>query len=396
MNLRGNSSVRHNCLIRKKPSTGYSEEVFSIISTPISISAENSTQTHKKTMRQSNSSPLASPKITKQLTPRPKVKRKKVKYMDWKRYHKLSVIYAFIDDLEREYPAICTVYVIGKSTEGRDIKMLKISNSDANNSAVWLDGSIHPREWITAAVATFMAEHIVKSFYDLSTSLTNKDWHIVPVLNPDGYEYSHTKDRMWRKNRACYDGNCVGVDLNRNFSYGWGHNGEEGSSESPESVFYRGPEPFSEPETAAVRDYILGSPNQFKVFLSFHSYFEMIIFPWGFKKDPSPDYLNQMEAGMRMAKAIYDYSGMIYKVGCTKDLTYYACGTSIDWSYANANIPYSYMIELRSRKYRFKLPKDQIFETCMESWSAVKSLMEYVDNPIYPLYKPTTKRKSTK
>lgn len=43
--------------------------------------------------------------------------------------------------------------------------------------------------------------------------------HIVPVLNPDGYEYTHTQDRMWRKNRASYGGECVGVDLNRNFRY---------------------------------------------------------------------------------------------------------------------------------------------------------------------------------
>ncbi|XP_047992677.1 carboxypeptidase B-like isoform X2 [Leguminivora glycinivorella] len=309
-NLKGNSSVRQcspvpmrQCSpVRKKPSIEYSDAEISIATTK-SFSADNGTQTHNKpSMPQTNSAPIPYPKNTRHLIPRPKVKRKKVKYMDWRRYHKLSVIYAFIDDLERDYPAICTVYVIGKSIEGRDIKMLKISNSDASNSSVWVDGAIHPREWITAAVVTFIAENIVKAFNSLSTSMTNKDWHIVPVLNPDGYEYSHTKDRMWRKNRASYDGNCVGVDLNRNFSFGWGHNGEEGSSEEPENIFYRGPTPFSEPETAAVRDYILGSPNQFKVFLSFHSYFEMIIFPWGFKKDPCPDYLNQMEAGMRMAK----------------------------------------------------------------------------------------------
>lgn len=70
---------------------------------------------------------------------------------------------------------------------------------------------------------------------------------------------------------------------------------------------------------------------------------------------------------------------MIYKVGSTKDLTYYACGTSIDWSYAIAKIPYSYMLELRSRKHKFKLPRDQISETCIEMWSAVQNLMDYVD-----------------
>ncbi|XP_028172455.1 carboxypeptidase B-like isoform X1 [Ostrinia furnacalis] len=312
------------------------------------------------------------------IIPNHKPKKRKIKLMDWKKYHRLNVIYAFLDELERDFPAICTVSVIGKSVEGRDIKMLKISNSNASNCAVWLDGSIHPREWITTAVVTYIADVIVKNFPNLSTSITNKDWHIVPVLNPDGYEYTYTHDRMWRKNRACYDGE-YGVDLNRNFSYGWGNNGDEGSSEDPNNVFYRGPAPFSEPETAAVRDTILGSTTPFKVFLSFHSYFELIIFPWGFKKDPCPHYLRLLEGGAIMARAIYDATGMTYKVGSTKDMTYYACGTSIDWSYAIAKIPYSYMIELRSKKHKFKLPRDKIAETCLEIWSAVKNFMEYVD-----------------
>nr|UQB56061.1 carboxypeptidase B isoform X4 [Bombyx mori] len=205
------------------------------------------------------------------------------------------------------------------------------------------------------------------------------NWHIVPILNPDGYEYTHTHDRMWRKNRAKYDGERVGVDLNRNFSCGWGNNGDEGSSEEPSSVFYRGPMPFSEPEAIAVRDTILGSTVIFKAFLSFHSYYELIIFPWGYKREPCPDYLKLLEGGAVMARAIFESSGVTYKVGSTKDMTYYACGTSTDWSYAIAKIPYSYMIELRSKKYRFKLPKDQIMETCKEILSAVKSLMEFID-----------------
>lgn len=80
-------------------------------------------------------------------------------------------------------------------------------------------------------------------------------------------------------------------------------------------------------------------------------------------------------------QAIYENSSIIYKVGSTKDLTYYACGTSTDWSYAIAKIPYSYMIELRSKKYKFKLPKEQIIETCYEIWAAVQALMKFVDQP---------------
>ncbi|XP_075980283.1 carboxypeptidase B-like [Anticarsia gemmatalis] len=312
-------------------------------------------------------------------SPSHKTKKRKIKLMDWKKYHRLNVIYSFLDDLERDYPAICTVTVIGKSVEGRDIKMLKISNSNASNKAVWLDAAIHSREWISTAVVTYIADLLVRKFDSLPPAVVNKDWHIVPVLNPDGYEYSHTHDRMWRKNRARYDGACVGVDLNRNFSYGWGNNGEEGSSEEPNNIFYRGPTPFSEPETAAVRDTILGSSTPFEVYLSFHSYFEMIIFPWGCRKENPPNYLNLLEGGAVISRAIYETHGKTYKVGSTRELTYNACGTSTDWCYSIAKIPYSYMVELRSKKHKFRLPKDQILDTCTETWNGVKSLMDYVD-----------------
>lgn len=50
------------------------------------------------------------------------------------------------------------------------------------------------------------------------------------------------------------------------------------------------------------QDTILGSATQFEVFLSFHSYFELIIFPWGHKKEPCPDYLNLLAAGLTMSR----------------------------------------------------------------------------------------------
>ncbi|CAG9564627.1 unnamed protein product [Danaus chrysippus] len=298
--------------------------------------------------------------------------------MDWKSYHRLDVIYSFMDDLAAQYPYLCTVNVIGKSVEGRDLRMLKVSNGNENNMGVWIDGSIHPREWVSTAVVTYFADRLVRTFQEQPDSVTNKDWYILPVLNPDGYEYTHTHDRMWRKNRNRY-GECVGVDLNRNFSYGWGEKGEEGSSEDPGNIFYRGPKPFSEPETAALKRVILDESAKFGVFLSFHSYGEVIIFPWGYTADPCPDYVELLEGGTAMAKAIFDTSGHTYKVGSTKDLMYFAAGTSTDWSYAVANIKYSYMIELRGKQHRFLLPKEHIIETATEVMNGVLRLMDFVD-----------------
>ncbi|XP_028025604.1 carboxypeptidase B-like [Bombyx mandarina] len=298
--------------------------------------------------------------------------------MDWDNYHRLHVIYAFMENLSHEYPYLCSVAVIGKSAEGRDIKILKVSNGNEYNVGVWLDAAIHPREWISTAVVTYIADRLVRTFHEQPDCVTNKDWYILPVLNPDGYEYTHTHDRMWRKNRARY-GECVGVDLNRNFSYGWGEKGEEGSSEDPGNIFYRGPKPFSEPETAALRRLITKSSTPFKVFLSFHSYGEVVIFPWGYTDEPCPDYVELLEGGTSIAKAIYETSGRTYKVGSTKDLMYFACGNSIDWSYAVAGIPYSYMVELRGKKHRFLLPQNEIESTAKEVMNGVFRLLDFVD-----------------
>ncbi|RVE49837.1 hypothetical protein evm_005567 [Chilo suppressalis] len=300
----------------------------------------------------------------------------KVPRMDWDNYHRLDVIHTFMDDLERDYPSICTSGSIGKSVEGRDLKILKISNSDATNSNVWIDAGIHAREWIAPAVATYIANHIAKNFSDMPPSVTNKDWYFLPVVNPDGYEYSHTVDRMWRKSRAWYGGECVGVDLNRNFSCGWGG---KGSSGAPTSVFYRGAQPFSEPESSAVRDMLMHAGISFKVYITLHSYGQVIIFPFAHKEALCPDYIRLLEGATVMSKAIYDSSGNTYKVGVSRDVMYGASGTSNDFSYGVAGIPYCYLIELRSKQHKFKLPKEEIEETGEEIVKAIKAFVEFID-----------------
>ncbi|CAH0588966.1 unnamed protein product [Chrysodeixis includens] len=301
------------------------------------------------------------------------------RYLDWKDFYPLNSVYSFLEDLETSFPSTCTVSVIGKSVEGRDIKMLKISNSDANNTGIWIDGATHAREWISTSVITYIADHIARNFDKLSESCTTKDWYLVPVVNPDGYHYTHTLDRMWRKNRARFGSAVTGVDLNRNFGYYWGRGGSENSSGDPNHLNYRGTEPFSEPETTAIKDIILYSGTPFKIFLSLHACSEVIAFPWCHTAEPCPDYVNLLEGGTAMAKAIYECSGRTYKVGNFKDIMYFACGTSIDWSYGTARIPFSYLVELRSKQDRFLLPKEEIIDCCTEVLSGVKALIEFVD-----------------
>ncbi|XP_063365490.1 carboxypeptidase B-like [Cydia amplana] len=296
--------------------------------------------------------------------------------LDWKDFYPLHFINDFMIDLEKQYPSTCTVISLGKTAEGRDIKVLKVSNSDAGNSGVWIDGAIHAREWISASVVTYIVNHVVRHFTKSSKHITNKDWYFAPVLNPDGYEYSHSTDRMWRKNRSRLGNKIVGVDLNRNFGNTWTFTSQDCE---PTHLNYPGTHPFSEPECAAVKDLILYSGIRFKIFLTFHAYSELISFPWCFTNVPCPDYVTLLEGATVITKAMYDTTGRMYKVGNFRDLMYHAEGTSIDWSYGVANIPFSYLVELRSKEHKFLLPKEQIIDCCKESLSGVLALAEFVD-----------------
>ena len=124
---------------------------------------------------------------------------------DWKDFYPLNIIYNFIDNLEVQYPSTCTVSSIGQTVEGRDIKVckndflvfdllvvvkrtkkfqnitkkfqvLKISNSNAGNTGVWIDGGIHAREWISISVVIYIADQLSKNLENLPESVTNKDW----------------------------------------------------------------------------------------------------------------------------------------------------------------------------------------------------------------------------
>lgn len=127
---------------------------------------------------------------------------------------------------------------------------------------------------------------LVENWEDQPDYIKSIDWYFLPVQNPDGYEYSHTRDRYWRKNRRRAGIFCQGVDLNRNYGFHWG---EQGTSRWPCSEVYCGKGPFSEPETKAVQDFFMNSTAKFKASLSFHSYGQYILYPWGYDKTVPED-----------------------------------------------------------------------------------------------------------
>ncbi|HET7040146.1 MAG TPA: M14 family zinc carboxypeptidase [Gemmatimonadales bacterium] len=176
-----------------------------------------------------------------------------------------------------------TLDTLGVSVEGRPILALKIGPADdaPDRPNVLYLGTHHAREWIAAEVALRLAEYLADSLAATAAGaalLGARDVWVVPVVNPDGYQYTFTTERLWRKNRRPNADGTFGVDLNRNYPAFWGRD-EVGSSGTPGAETYRGTGPASEPEIAAIIAFHAVHPPD--VAVSYHSYTGLILYPYG-------------------------------------------------------------------------------------------------------------------
>ncbi|XP_066506063.1 carboxypeptidase A1-like [Hoplias malabaricus] len=297
-------------------------------------------------------------------------------------YHTLSEINSFIDMLVQENPNLVSKLVIGQSYEGRPLNVLKFSTG-ANRPGIWIDTGIHSREWVTQASGTWFAKKIVSDYGSdaaLTAILDKFDIFLEIVTNPDGFHFTHTSNRMWRKTRKPNSGSaCIGVDPNRNWDAGFGG---AGSSNSPCSETYRGPYAHSEPEVKAIVDFVISHGN-LKAFVSIHSYSQMLLYPYGYIRTPCTDHA---ELDALAKKAITDLKslyGTNYKYGSIINTIYQASGGTIDWTY-NQGIKYSYTFELRDTgRFGFVLPANQIIPTAQETWLALMAIMEHTKDNSY-------------
>ncbi|XP_003475243.1 carboxypeptidase A2 [Cavia porcellus] len=308
-------------------------------------------------------------------------RREKSGIFNFGAYHTLEEISQQMDHLVAEYPALVSKVNIGSSFENRPMNVLKFSTG-GHKPAIWLDAGIHAREWVTQATALWIADKIASDYGNdpsVTSILDTMDIFLLPVSNPDGYVFSHTSNRMWRKTRSKGAGRfCVGVDPNRNWDAGFGG---AGASSSPCSDSYHGPKANSEVEVKSVVDFIK-SHGEVKAFLTLHSYSQLLMFPYGYTCT-KPDKFNELnEVGKKAAQALKSLYGTKYEVGPICSVIYQASGGSIDWAY-DSGIKYSFALELRDTgRYGFLLPATQIVPTAEETWLGLKTIMEHVrDNP---------------
>ncbi|KAL7013596.1 hypothetical protein ACKWTF_015485 [Chironomus riparius] len=300
-------------------------------------------------------------------------RRKDIDEMNWTEYHSLETIHKWLDDLQTEFPDFVNVTTIGTSYEGRPLKLLTLSKK-AGNRAIFVEAHIHAREWIASATTTWIINELLRSTNaDVQDLAENIDWYFLTNANPDGYEYTRTSNRNWRKTRSQQSILCWGVDPNRNFGYNWmvpDEVGSTGSSTSPCSDVFSGPEAFSEPECHAIDKFLNSHKGIFDVYLAMHSYDHSILFPYGNSKAHVPNHDELLEVGNAAAEMLKLKHGISYRVGNQAEILYAASGNSQDNAYGQYGIPLSYTYEMRGSgdygNYGFFLPPEFIISNSEE------------------------------
>ena len=279
------------------------------------------------------------------------------------------------------YPHLATLESIGKSLEGREIWALNLTArfvvTEQPKKAVLFDAMHHAREVMTPEVALDIVDYLTKNY---ATDAKVQKWlnsysiWVVPMLNPDGNNKVWTSSSMWRKNNR--DGH--GVDINRNYPYEW--NSCSGSSGNPQSDTYRGKNPGSEPETQAIMGLVSRIRPMFNI--SYHSYSEIVIYPFGCdpKKIPSPDREVYEGVGRELgAKLVRDSGSGTYTPGTSYELLYNVDGGSVDWMYATEKVM-SFVVEVNSSSQGFQPSYDTWREVTVNrqraGWQYILNRME--------------------
>lgn len=295
------------------------------------------------------------------------------------KYFRYCEIQAYLTRLSRDYEAIVKVENYGLSYEKRNLTLVKISSGGSNKRPlIFLDAGIHAREWLAPAQALYIIEQLVENPRNKGL-IKNIDWIVIPVANPDGYEYTHMRDRQWRKTRSAGK-YCDGVDLNRNFDFHWSD-----ADKDECSIFYAGAEPFSEPEARALRDVILKYAHRIKLYLSLHSAAQSLLYPWGFTTDPPGNIKELHDLALNVSQTIYHFNKTEYKVGSSAEISGSVTGSSRDWVYGVANIQLAYTIELVPHvdvnyEYRHEMPPEKILGVVSAMFEGIKAFHSYIEN----------------
>ncbi|MBT3585346.1 MAG: zinc carboxypeptidase [Halobacteriovoraceae bacterium] len=285
-----------------------------------------------------NSHPMSEQEINGGRTPRPGFSDYEFPKGDEK-FHTYDEVNSSLAASIKKYPSIATALNFGTTLEGKTIHGIRITKEGNRKSpyvtpGILFVGAHHAREHLSTEAPMGLIKYLLENYGTnarVTKLIDNRDIYIVPMLNSDGamYDIKGRKYKMWRKNRRKNSGSSFGVDLNRNYSFGWGTGG---SSRNPRSDVFMGPAPFSEPETMAVKKFVEEHSN-LRMLLSYHTFSELILYPWGGKNEGVGG--KDQETFVKMAKQMATHNK--YKPMQASGL-YIATGDTCDWAYGTQGI----------------------------------------------------------
>ena len=277
-----------------------------------------------------------------------------------------------LDDMVAQYPNLITAKTpIGDifTHNGNPVYYLRISdnpNVDEEEPEVLYTALHHSREPNSLSQMIYYMWYILENYEtdpEVQYLVDEVELYFVPCINPDGYQYNEFTNPdgggLWRKNRRFNDDGSYGVDLNRNYGFGWGFD-DSGSSPNPQSNVYRGTEGFSEPETQAMRD--LCNEHEFQVALNYHTYGNLLIYPWGYLDTATVDaaYFNNIANAISRRNSFF--------IGtATETVGYTVNGVSDDWMYGEMDSKpaiFSMTPEVGPGSYGFWPPESEIETLC--------------------------------
>jgi murein tripeptide amidase MpaA len=299
----------------------------------------------------------------------------------FKAYQRYPAIVAFVRQLKTDFPNQVELFnLANKTAEGREIIGLRVFGGNGGfqptKPGLFMNAMQHAREWISTPTLLYLVWSLLNKYKrgdpTVVPLLNAVNLHIVPMVNPDGFEYSYTS-RMWRKNRFRNRDGSFGVDLNRNFVVAWGG---PGSSRTPSSDIYCGTHALSEAESIGIDNYLKSYPSM-KVGIDYHSYSQYILRNWDYTNTPSQEeqtltaLSNKWRAAMRASPGGLDYVTM------RGSQMYIHSGGLMD-QFLGQRKMLGFTVELRPRSGSFVIDPSNIIPSGRENEAGVIEVMKHI------------------
>ncbi|KAK4153994.1 Metallocarboxypeptidase A [Chaetomidium leptoderma] len=297
-------------------------------------------------------------------------------------YHSYRDHIQFLNDLQSQYPTQSQVVSAGKSQNGEAITGIHFwGKSGKDKPAIVFHGTVHAREWITTMVVEYIAYNLLTNSAspEIEGFLAKYDFFMFPAVNPDGFIYTQTTDRMWRKNRQTISGSsCIGNDINRNWPFQWSVSG--GASTNPCAEDFKGRAGGDAPETAVLSAWLkkTKADQGVKLFIDWHSYSQLFMTPYGYSCTAVAAKNTELQSLAKgAAAAIRAVHGTSFKTGPICSTIYKATGSSVDYTNDVVGADYVFTAELRDTgNYGFVLPANQIVPSGQETYAGVLYLLQ--------------------